>query len=137
MFSCWISSSDYPHRVWALAGPATIIMLCNCLIIFLAVRAALTAKVKKQTSPSPSSISGGMSSTPSTAMTKISSKFSWLKGYISLMVLLGTTWICYVFYIHEFGSVFSYFFIVLNGLQVNLYQFMKIKLFYTILFYIL
>jgi hypothetical protein len=55
----------------------------------------------------------------STIAAKLSTKFSWMKGYISLVVLMGITWISYVFYIHEYGIWFSYVFIVMNGLQVN------------------
>ena len=49
---------------------------------------------------------------------KLSQYFSRIKGFISLVVVLGITWISFVLYIHEFGQYFSYIFIILNGLQV-------------------
>lgn len=43
----------------------------------------------------------------------------WLKGWVTLMVLVGVTWISGVLYIHASMQWFSYVFIVLNGLQVS------------------
>ncbi|KAH9394215.1 hypothetical protein TYRP_004264, partial [Tyrophagus putrescentiae] len=48
---------------------------------------------------------------------QISQWMSYIKGYVSLIVLMGITWITYVLYIHQYGHFFSYIFIVLNGLQ--------------------
>lgn len=50
---------------------------------------------------------------------QISQWMSYIKGYVSLIVLMGITWITYVLYIHQYGHFFSYIFIVLNGLQVS------------------
>ncbi|KAI2801454.1 hypothetical protein BLOT_011006 [Blomia tropicalis] len=48
---------------------------------------------------------------------QMSQWISYVKGYMSLIVLMGITWITYVLYIHQYGHFFSYIFIVLNGLQ--------------------
>ena len=106
--SCWISSPYNPHRVWAVAGPALLVFAINVVIICLALKSAI-AMEKKDTQRIRSS-----------TKTKLSQYLSRIKGTTSLVILLGLTWVSFVLYSHEFGDVFSYVFIFLNGLQVQL-----------------
>ena len=119
-YSCWISSPSHPYRVWAVAGPASVAILANGLIMYLALKEAFSAKVKKKLTEKDFSTDG------TTISEKLSQSFSWIKGFISLVVLLGITWISFVLYIHEFGQYFSYVFIILNGLQVKFARVLKI-----------
>lgn len=77
---------------------------------------------EKNASSSVSISDTGNSKTKSTDVPlekQISQWMSYIKGYVSLIVLMGITWITYVLYIHQYGHFFSYIFIVLNGLQVS------------------
>lgn len=85
---------------------------------------------KKSASSSVSISDTGKSKSTSTDVPlekQISQWMSYIKGYVSLIVLMGITWITYVLYIHEYGHFFSYIFIVLNGLQVCSFRHDHIK----------
>ena len=97
--------------MWALAGPATFVIVINLIILILALRAA-SNRIHKH------SVYVTNKHDKNVSMAKLRNKTTWLKGFSFLIVLLGITWATFVFYIHEFGAIFSWFFIVLNGLQV-------------------
>ncbi|XP_054153265.1 adhesion G protein-coupled receptor E3-like [Oppia nitens] len=117
-YFCWISSPTHPYRVWAVAGPALVVILANTVIMYFALREAFSAKMKKkQIQEKDITVSSANNSQIINISEKLSQSFSWMKGFVSLVIMLGITWISFLLYIHEFGQHFSYIFIVLNGLQ--------------------
>ncbi|CAG2108057.1 unnamed protein product [Medioppia subpectinata] len=116
-YFCWISSPTHPYRVWAVAAPALLSTLANAVIMCLALKEAFSAKVKKKIIQEKDISATTSTSQISSIATQIAQSLSWIKGSASLVVVLGITWITFLFYIHEFGEWFSYIFIVFNGLQ--------------------
>lgn len=146
--SCWISGYyGQANRIWWFVGPALFVMVINICILYLALKAAFSAKSRKNpnapptpsnglsASSAPRATSGG--SNPSTSISqstasssappptqpsvlaRLAGKLSWLKGSASLVVILGLTWLFGLLYINEYSLYFSYIFILLNGLQVR------------------
>ncbi|CAG2175302.1 unnamed protein product [Oppiella nova] len=94
-----------------------VIILANTLIMYLALREAFSAKVKKKIIQEKDISNTTTNSHISSIADQLSKSFSWMKGFVSLVVVLGITWISFLLYIHEFGQWFSYLFIIFNGLQ--------------------
>ena len=97
--------------MWALAGPASFVIVLNLIILILTLKAA-SNKMQKH------DVYVTNNKDRNVSISEFRNKITWLKGFSFLIILLGITWGTFVFYIHEFGSIFSWFFIVLNGLQV-------------------
>ncbi|GFT67767.1 adhesion G protein-coupled receptor L3 [Nephila pilipes] len=95
-YNCWLSS--HHGLMWSFVGPACVIILINTGVFILTLRSASSVRVKRE----------------QTAMKKIK---SWARGSLSVMCLLGLTWCLGLFYINRTLHVFSYIFIILNGLQ--------------------
>ncbi|KAI1307610.1 Adhesion G protein-coupled receptor L3 [Halotydeus destructor] len=108
-FFCWISNRYQPYNIWAFTGPALCVVFLNIIILILSFKEALKAKRRK-----PANAIYEPSENTRANLTAIK---KWLKGWTSLTILLGATWVFGLLYIHESVSWFSYVFIVLNGLQ--------------------
>ena len=87
--------------------------MVNLVILVMSFKEALKAKRKKPNSPMMTQ------ETIDTGRSNIAMIKRWLKGWISLSILVGGTWVFGLFYVHESVAWFSYVFIVLNGLQVK------------------
>lgn len=113
-FFCWISNRHAPSRIWAFAGPAFVIIFINALILIKSFIAAVKSQESRRT---PQSLRQTVSQTDSDRAMKLHVVQRWLKGWTSLFILVGLTWLIGLAYIHHAVFWFSYVFIVLNGLQ--------------------
>lgn len=111
-YFCWISNRSAPSRIWTFAGPAFGIIFINALILIKSFIAA----IKSQKSRKPPQSLRQTDSDTDRAM-KMQVVRRWLKGWTSLFILVGLTWLIGLVYIHHAVFWFSYVFIVLNGLQ--------------------
>ncbi|GFQ89400.1 adhesion G protein-coupled receptor L3 [Trichonephila clavata] len=93
---CWLSS--HHGLMWSFVGPACVILFINIGIFILTLQSASNVRIKRE----------------QTTLKKIK---SWARGSLSVTCLLGLTWCLGLFYINETLHVFSYVFILLNGLQ--------------------
>ncbi|GFU64298.1 adhesion G protein-coupled receptor L1 [Trichonephila clavipes] len=95
---CWLS----PHQglMWSFVGPACAILFINIGIFILTLKSASNVRIKRE----------------QTTLQKIK---SWTRGSLSVTCLLGLTWCLGLFYINKTLHVFSYVFILLNGLQMT------------------
>lgn len=109
-FSCWISNPLYPERIWAFIGPIILIIIFNTIIFAKSLHVACMSSMRKNTIGK----SVGDKS-------QKNSLLRWFKGWISLIVLLGLTWISGFLYFDRSLEFFSYLFIILNSFQVNIY----------------
>lgn len=114
-YFCWISNSNKSSYIWSFAGPALAIVLVNAVILTKSFIAAVESQNKKKPASSSSTTSDPRSNPGSKS--RLQNIRRWLKGWTSLLILVGLTWITGVLYIHESVSWFSYLFICLNGLQ--------------------
>ncbi|RWS29134.1 Latrophilin-3-like protein [Leptotrombidium deliense] len=106
-YFCWISSFERPGLIWIFIGPAFIIIILNVIVFTMSLRATIIANLKKQHSKEVQD---------SNDVTKPNIK-RWLKGWTSLLILLGLTWIIALLYIHANLYFAAYIFIVFNALQ--------------------
>ncbi|GFY61608.1 adhesion G protein-coupled receptor L3 [Trichonephila inaurata madagascariensis] len=93
---CWLSSHE--GLMWSFVGPACAILFVNIGIFILTLKSASNVRIKRE----------------QTTLKKIK---SWARGSLSVTCLLGLTWCLGLFYINKTLHVFSYVFILLNGLQ--------------------
>ena len=120
-YFCWISNRRRTSYIWSFAGPALAIVLVNAVILTRSFIAALSSqngkKPSTQQQQTDRSASANSSATAAGVKGRLATIKRWLKGWTSLMILVGLTWVTGVMYIHEAASWLSYVFICLNGLQ--------------------
>lgn len=110
-YFCWISNSNKSSYIWSFAGPALAIVFVNAVILTKSFIAAIDSQNKKK--PSASEQRPGCNNSRG----RLENIRRWLKGWTSLLILVGLTWLSGLLYIHESVSWLSYPFICLNGLQ--------------------
>ncbi|RWS24239.1 latrophilin-3-like protein, partial [Leptotrombidium deliense] len=105
-YFCWISNFEQPGIIWIFIGPAFAIIILNVIVFIMSLRATIITNLKRKNSKE----------TQQSNDLKANVK-RWLKGWISLLILLGFTWILALLYVHADLYFASYIFIVCNGLQ--------------------
>ncbi|XP_036361147.1 adhesion G protein-coupled receptor L3 isoform X1 [Octopus sinensis] len=94
---CWLSTEDY--FVWAFNGPVAFVLLVNAIILTY----ALITIYQHSGYVIPDDMVGTIG--------------AWVKGALSLEVILGLTWVFGFFYMNEATLVIAYIFAILNSLQ--------------------
>ncbi|XP_076335615.1 adhesion G protein-coupled receptor L2-like isoform X2 [Tachypleus tridentatus] len=94
--NCWLDMKT--GMVWSFAGPASVVILVNIIILVVSLRSAASSKLIAE-------------------QTSTKKTMNWLKGTFSLMTLLGLTWVVGFFFNTEATVGFAYLFVIMNGLQ--------------------
>ncbi|GAB1600565.1 adhesion G protein-coupled receptor L3-like [Argonauta hians] len=94
---CWLSTANY--FVWAFNGPVAFVLLVNAIILTY----ALITIYQHSGYVIPDDMVGTIG--------------AWVKGALSLEVILGMTWVFGFFYMNEATLVIAYIFAILNSLQ--------------------
>ncbi|KAJ8040504.1 Adhesion G protein-coupled receptor L2 [Holothuria leucospilota] len=97
-YYCWLSTDD--GFIWSFAGPVLFIIFVNMVFLTRALRVAYSKS---------SSIQKDSQKNPNIK--------SWIKGGLTLMFLLGTTWAIGFAFIGAQTVVMAYLFTILNSLQ--------------------
>ena len=95
-FSCWLSRIPFYA---AFLGPVALLIIVNSVVFVFVMRQIINRSSNKLTK------------------TEVSSTKVRLRGTISVIVLLGLTWIFAIFAVGDFGIIFHYLFAILNSLQ--------------------
>ena len=95
-FSCWLSRIPFYA---AFLGPVALLIIVNSVVFVFVMRQIINRSSNKLTK------------------TEVSSTKVRLRGAISVIVLLGLTWIFAIFAVGDFGIIFHYLFAILNSLQ--------------------
>lgn len=85
-----------------MAGPGLVVIFINVVILIVSFKAALKSNRNK-----PNSVSSRSTISPSEdgkKEMKMKEIYRWFKGWTSLMVLVGLTWLTGLLYIHEWTS---------------------------------
>lgn len=115
IFSCRLSANDpYVYYIGFL-GPCCLILIFNSVVFILVSRVILKPRVK--------GLQGKFSQEPP----KVSA--AQVRGAISVMVLLGITWVFGAFAAGEARLAFSYVFCIANSLQGFLIFFFRVALY--------
>lgn len=139
--SCWFSDANNRQKMWFFLGPVLIICILNLIIIILSFKETYKAskrRIKLSNVPKPilkteaasylefgskSMKSFSKTSNSSSSTTTVDNEISiskirsWFKGWITLMLLLGLTWILGFLMIFNTYQIASYIFILLNSSQ--------------------
>lgn len=99
-YFCWISNQLHTDYIWAFAGPALLIIAINLVILVRSFRVAWQSQT-----------------TRTTKNAKLITALRFLKGWTSLVILVGATWLTGLLYIHQLVPWSDYVFISLNALQ--------------------
>lgn len=94
---CWLSTENY--FVWAFNGPVAFILLVNAVVLTY----ALVTIYKHSGYVIPDDMVGTVA--------------AWVKGALSLEVILGVTWLFGFFYVSQSTLIMAYIFAILNTLQ--------------------
>jgi len=90
---CWLSVET--GAIWSFVGPAVFVMLVNLIILIMVMR--VTSKMLNEESPS--------------------SVRSLAKAFVTLLPILGLTWVFGLLSVNSSYIVFEYLFAVFNSLQ--------------------
>ena len=139
--SCWFSDPNQTQKLWFFLAPVLIICIFNLGIIVLSFKETYKAnkrRIKLSHIPKPilrgeansylefgsksmksnSKTSNDSSSSATTGSEVSISKIkSWFKGWLTLMLLLGLTWLVGFLMIVDTYQIASYIFILINSLQ--------------------
>ena len=96
IFRCWLSRIAFYA---AFLGPVVLLMIINSVVFVFVMRQIINRSSNKLTK------------------TEKSSTVVRLRGAISVIILLGLTWIFAIFAVGDFGIVFHYLFAILNSMQ--------------------
>ncbi|XP_078656904.1 latrophilin-like protein 1 isoform X2 [Branchiostoma floridae x Branchiostoma belcheri] len=96
---CWLDAHEF--FIWSFVGPALFIVMINFGFLIIALRVVYSHKSGKKMKHF-----------------KTGTKFkSWIRGSLTLLCLLGVTWVFGVLYLDRGTVVFAYVFTVTNSLQ--------------------
>ncbi|CAH1243681.1 ADGRL2 [Branchiostoma lanceolatum] len=96
---CWLNAHKF--FIWSFVGPALLIVLINFGFLIIALRVVYSHKSGKKMKHF-----------------KTGTKFkSWIRGSLTLLCLLGVTWVFGVLYLDSGTIVFAYVFAITNSLQ--------------------
>ncbi|XP_078574311.1 adhesion G protein-coupled receptor L2-like isoform X7 [Branchiostoma floridae x Branchiostoma japonicum] len=96
---CWLNAQKF--FIWSFVGPALLIVLINFGFLIIALRVVYSHKSGKKMKHF-----------------KTGTKFkSWIRGSLTLLCLLGVTWVFGVLYLDRGTIVFAYVFAITNSLQ--------------------
>ncbi|XP_066297983.1 latrophilin-like protein 1 isoform X2 [Branchiostoma lanceolatum] len=96
---CWLNAHKF--FIWSFVGPALLIVLINFGFLIIALRVVYSHKSGKKMKHF-----------------KTGTKFkSWIRGSLTLLCLLGVTWVFGVLYLDRGTIVFAYVFAITNSLQ--------------------
>lgn len=140
--SCWFSDPNQSQKLWFFLAPVLIICIFNLAIIILSFKETYKANKrriklshipkpilrgeansylefgsKSMKSSSKTSNDSSSSATTGSEAVSISKIKSWFKGWLTLMLLLGLTWIIGFLMIVDTYQIASYIFILINSLQ--------------------
>ncbi|XP_074598218.1 adhesion G protein-coupled receptor L3-like [Brevipalpus obovatus] len=105
-YYCWIANPLYPARMWVFAGPIILILFFNMAIFAKSFHVAFISNMNK------GSVNRKAGDVP-----QKNSIIRWFKGWLSLFVLLGLTWLIGFFQFESSSQVASYLFIIMNSFQ--------------------
>ncbi|MCP9261821.1 Latrophilin-3 [Dirofilaria immitis] len=95
---CWLNVET--PTIWAFAGPIAVVIVSNIIFLGIALQVVISVPSRHRQRSQTEQILG------------------WLKGSLTLLCLLGITWIFgYLMIIQGAGTIFAYIFTVLNCLQ--------------------
>ncbi|XP_060606054.1 uncharacterized protein LOC132758398 isoform X2 [Ruditapes philippinarum] len=93
---CWLSFDK--GLIWAFVGPATVIILINCVILGCAMRAVFRVQMVRN-------------------QHKLDKAKTGIRSLCVLLPLVGCTWISGIFYVNKSMAWIQYIFAICNGLQ--------------------